>query len=110
MSTSLCTSAHAETTADILARRNPYLAEIRAQDETAFLKAVAIISEQKKTRGLREDMPPPETYPPGRDMGGGLGRELTPENPDILWLYNSSPEGMNDLISLLKNVGQKPKK
>ena len=42
-------------------------------------------------------------------LDGWLGKEFTVDNPDILWLYNSSPEGMSDLISILKSAGQKPK-
>lgn len=37
------------------------------------------------------------------------GKELTAANPDLLWLYNAAPEGMQDLVSLLKSAGKKGK-
>jgi hypothetical protein len=95
---------------DAIAARNPSLAELRMHDEKAFNAAAAIIAEKEQAEGLKPGVGTlPETTPPGRDMGAGPGKEFTIDNPDILWLYNSSPEGMSDLISILKSAGQKPK-
>ncbi|QND41498.1 hypothetical protein HB771_34725 (plasmid) [Rhizobium leguminosarum bv. viciae] len=95
---------------DALAARNPSLAALRQHDEKAFAAATAIIAKHETAKGLApgEDKLPDATSP-GRDMGSGPGKEFTVDNPDILWLYNSSPEGMSDLISILKSAGQKPK-
>ncbi|ANM14340.1 hypothetical protein [Rhizobium sp. N324] len=102
--------AHAGPMEDALAARNPSLAALRQHDEKAFAAAAALIAEHEQAKGLTpgKDKLPDETSP-GRDMGSGLGKEFTVDNPDILWLYNSSPEGMSDLISILKSAGQKPK-
>lgn len=95
---------------DALAARNPSLAALRQHDEKAFTAAVAIIAEHERAQGLTPgEGKLPDATSPGRDMGSGLGKEFTADNPDILWLYNSSPEGMSDLISILKSAGQKPK-
>ncbi|MEP9374708.1 hypothetical protein [Mesorhizobium sp. KR1-2] len=95
---------------DALSARNPALAELRGKDANAFAAAAAVIIEQERQLGLEpgSDLPP-DTALGGRGMGGAPGREFTTGNPDILWLYNSSPEGMSDLISILKSAGQKPK-
>ncbi|MDK4735909.1 hypothetical protein [Rhizobium sp. CNPSo 3490] len=95
---------------DALAARNPTLAALRQHDEKAFAAAVAVIADHERAEGLTPGQGKlPETTSPGRDMGSGSGKEFTSDNPDILWLYNSSPEGMSDLISILKSAGQKPK-
>ncbi|WP_431674955.1 hypothetical protein [Rhizobium leguminosarum] len=95
---------------DALAARNPSLAALRHYDEKAFAAAAAIIAEQERAKGLAPgEAKLPDATSPGRDMGSGPGKEFTVDNPDILWLYNSSPEGMSDLISILKSAGQKPK-
>ncbi|MBB3134637.1 hypothetical protein FHS26_002369 [Rhizobium pisi] len=95
---------------DALAARNPSLAALRQHDEKAFAAAAAIIVEHEHAKGLTPgEGKLPETTSPGRDMGSAPGKEFTVDNPDILWLYNSSPEGMSDLISILKSAGQKPK-
>ncbi|MFS8145793.1 hypothetical protein ATY78_05630 [Rhizobium sp. R635] len=95
---------------DALAARNPALAALRQHDEKAFASAVAIIAEHERAEGLTPgESKLPDATSPGRDMGAGAGKEFTSDNPDILWLYNSSPEGMSDLISILKSAGQKPK-
>ncbi|MBB4252315.1 hypothetical protein [Rhizobium sp. BK008] len=95
---------------DALAARNPALAALRQQDEKAFAAATAIIAEHERAEGLAPgEGKLPDATSPGRDMGSGPGKEFTSDNPDILWLYNSSPEGMSDLISILKSAGQKPK-
>ncbi|AGS24747.1 hypothetical protein [Rhizobium etli] len=101
---------HAGPVEDALAARNPTLAALRQHDEKAFAAAVAIIADHESAEGLTPGQGKlPETKSPGRDMGSGSGKEFTSDNPDILWLYNSSPEGMSDLISILKSAGQKPK-
>lgn len=95
---------------DALAARNPSLAALRQHDEKAFAAATAIIVRHEQAKGLTPGKDKlPDATSPGRDMGSGPGKELTVDNPDILWLYNSSPEGMSDLISILKSAGQKPK-
>jgi hypothetical protein len=95
---------------DALAARNPALAQLRKHDEKAFNAAAAIIAGKEQAEGLKPGVDAlPDTTPAGRDMGSGPGKEFTTGNPDILWLYNSSPEGMSDLISILKSAGQKPK-
>ncbi|ANK94556.1 MULTISPECIES: hypothetical protein [Rhizobium] len=95
---------------DALAARNPALATLRQHDEKAFAAAVAVIADHERAEGLTPGQGKlPQTTSPGRDMGSGSGKEFTSDNPDILWLYNSSPEGMSDLISILKSAGQKPK-
>ncbi|RUM27605.1 hypothetical protein EFQ99_01795 [Rhizobium vallis] len=102
--------AHSGPAEDALAKRNPSLAALRQHDEKAFAAAAAIIAEHEHAKGLTPgESKLPDTTSPGRDMGSGLGKEFTVDNPDILWLYNSSPEGMSDLISILKSAGQKPK-
>lgn len=106
-----CTAGHAVAGApeDALAARNPLLAELRAKDAKAFVAAAAIIIERERQAGVEPGSGAvPDTDQGGREMGAP-GREFTPGNPDILWLYNSSTEGMNDLISILKSAGQKPK-
>ncbi|MBX5230887.1 hypothetical protein HJC02_00980 [Rhizobium sp. NLR4a] len=101
---------YAGSVEDALAARNPALAALRRHDEKAFAAAVAVIADHERAEGLTPGQGKlPETASPGRDMGSGSGKEFTPDNPDILWLYNSSPEGMSDLISILKSAGQKPK-
>lgn len=96
--------------ADALAARNPALAALRSSDPRGFESAAAIIAERQAAEGLKPGIDPlPDSRPTGRDMGGAPGREFTTDNPDILWLYNTSPEGMRDLISILKTAGQKPK-
>lgn len=94
-----------------LEARNPFLAGLRKRDPKTFAAAVAIIEGREREKGLSPDAggAPPAEPPAERGMGLDAGRDLTPGNPDILWLYNSSPEGMNDLISLLKSAGQRPK-
>ncbi|ABC93566.1 hypothetical protein RHE_PE00128 (plasmid) [Rhizobium etli CFN 42] len=95
---------------DALAARNPALAALRQHDEKAFAAAVAVIADHERAEGLTPGQGKlPQTTSPGRDMGSGSGKEFTSDNPDILWLYNSSPEGMSDLISILKSAGQRPK-
>lgn len=102
--------AHAGPAEDALAARNPSLAALRQHDEKAFAAATAIIAEHEREKGLTPGADKlPDATSPGRDMGSVPGKELTVDNPDILWLYNSSPEGMSDLISILKSAGQKPK-
>ena len=101
---------HAGPAEDALAARNPSLAALRQHDEKAFAAATAIIAEHESAKGLTPGQDKlPDATSPGRDMGSGPGKEFTVDNPDILWLYNSSPEGMSDLISILKSAGQKPK-
>lgn len=101
---------HAGPVEDALAARNPALAALRQHDEKAFASAVAIIAERERAEGLTPgESKLPDATSPGRDMGSAPGKEFTSDNPDILWLYNSSPEGMSDLISILKSAGQKPK-
>ncbi|MDR9807780.1 hypothetical protein [Rhizobium hidalgonense] len=101
---------HAGPAEDALAARNPALAALRQHDEKAFAAATAIIAEHERAKGLTPgETKLPDATSPGRDMGSGPGKEFTSDNPDILWLYNSSPEGMSDLISILKSAGQKPK-
>ncbi|UVD59391.1 hypothetical protein NE852_25495 (plasmid) [Rhizobium sp. Pop5] len=95
---------------DALAKRNPSLSALRQHDEKAFAAAAAIIAEHEQAKGLTPgESKLPDATSPGRDMGSAPGKEFTTDNPDILWLYNSSPEGMSDLISILKSAGQKPK-
>ncbi|MBB2750262.1 UNVERIFIED_ORG: hypothetical protein GGI57_000935 [Rhizobium aethiopicum] len=102
--------AHAGPAEDALAARNPSLAALRHHDEKAFAAATAIIAEHERAKGLTPGADKlPDATSPGRDMGSAPGKEFTIDNPDILWLYNSSPEGMSDLISILKSAGQKPK-
>ncbi|MBX5167212.1 MULTISPECIES: hypothetical protein [unclassified Rhizobium] len=102
--------AHAGPAEDALAARNPSLAALRQHDGKAFAAATAIIAEHEREKGLTPGQTKlPDATSPGRDMGSVPGKELTVDNPDILWLYNSSPEGMSDLISILKSAGQKPK-
>ncbi|EJC85653.1 hypothetical protein Rleg4DRAFT_7540 [Rhizobium leguminosarum bv. trifolii WSM2297] len=102
--------AHSGPAEDALASRNPALATLRQHDEKAFAAATAIIADHERAKGLTPgETKLPETTSPGRDMGAAPGHEFTVDNPDILWLYNSSPEGMSDLISILKSAGQKPK-
>ncbi|MBB4238962.1 hypothetical protein [Rhizobium esperanzae] len=101
---------HAGPAEDALAARNPSLAALRQHDEKAFIAAAAIIADHERAEGLTPGAGKlPDQTSPGRDMGAGPGKEFTVDNPDILWLYNSSPEGMSDLISILKSAGQKPK-
>jgi len=101
---------HAGPAEDALAARNPALAALRQHDGKAFAAATAIIAEHESAKGLTPGQGKlPDATSPGRDMGSGPGKEFTVDNPDILWLYNSSPEGMSDLISILKSAGQKPK-
>lgn len=95
---------------DALAARNPSLAALRKHDEKAFNAAVALIAGKEHAEGLKPGVDAlPDIAPVGRDMGSSAGKDFTIGNPDILWLYNSSPEGMSDLISILKSAGQKPK-
>jgi hypothetical protein len=102
--------AAAGETEDALAGRNPLLAELRTRDEKAFAAAVAVIAPRERAEGLTPGVGAlPEATSPGRDAGLVPGREFTAGNPDVLWLYNTSPEGMNDLIAILKSAGQKPK-
>ncbi|PDT04981.1 hypothetical protein CO666_09000 [Rhizobium chutanense] len=102
--------AHSGPVEDALAARNPALAALRQQDEKAFAAATAIIAKHESAEGLTPGASKlPDATSPGRDMGSGPGKEFAIDNPDILWLYNSSPEGMSDLISILKSAGQKPK-
>ncbi|MBB6487062.1 hypothetical protein [Rhizobium lusitanum] len=103
-------TASAGDVGDALAARNPVLAELRKYDAKAFDAAVAIIAKSERSQGIAPGVGLlPQATSPGRDMGKGLGQEFTSGNPDVLWLYNSSSEGMNDLISILKTAGQKPK-
>ncbi|RUM03820.1 hypothetical protein [Rhizobium chutanense] len=102
--------AHSGPVEDALAARNPALAALRQHDEKAFIAATAIIAKHESAEGLAPGAGKlPDATSPGRDMGSGPGKEFAIDNPDILWLYNSSPEGMSDLISILKSAGQKPK-
>lgn len=95
---------------ELLAARNPALAELRRTDDKAFDAAAAIILESRRQFGIDPNAEVPEDRASGgRDMGAAPGREFATGNPDILWLYNFSPEGMSDLISILKSAGQKPK-
>ncbi len=98
-----------QSVADAIAARNPTLAELRDQDPSAFQAAVELIAEAQTSAGLDPADPPPDSRPVARGAAPDVGREFTPGNPDVLWLYNSAPEGMHDLISLLKSAGQKPK-
>lgn len=93
-----------------LQARNPYLAALKDHDPRAFEKAVAIITRAERGKGFRPEVgAPPAAAPTGRGMDLEGGRDLTAGNPDLLWLYGASPEGMHDLISLLKSAGQRPK-
>jgi hypothetical protein len=111
MQVAMAPVAIAQDAAEALKRRNPYLAELADQDPETFSKAAALIAEIERKHDLApERKAPPPTTATGRDMGESFfGQKMLPQNPDILWLYNSSPEGMHDLIALLKSAGSKPK-
>lgn len=99
-----------EAVVEALAARNPTLSDLRASDPDAFAAAVDIIAKAQAEAGVKTldgaPTPPPLVE---RGIATDAGKEFTAGNPDVLWLYNAAPEGMQDLVSLLKSAGKKGK-